>query len=100
MAVLRAVGAHAYHVIVLFMLESMFVVTSACLLGVILLYAIQNIMQSFIVKNYAIHLTLNPLDTGQILILLSAILLSMLLSLVPGFIAYKRSLQDGLMVKI
>ncbi|MFK5893397.1 MAG: ABC transporter permease [Pseudomonadota bacterium] len=100
MAVLRAVGAHAYHVIVLFMLESLFVVTSACVSGIALLYAIQTMMQSFVAKNYGIHLAFHALDTQQLLILLSAILLSLLLSLIPGFIAYKRSLQDGLMVKI
>ncbi len=100
MAVLRAVGAHAYHVILLFMLESMFVVITGCLLGTILLYTILTAVQSFIANNYGIHLVLNPPDTQQLLIFLIAVLLSILLSLIPGFIAYKRSLQDGLMVKI
>jgi putative ABC transport system permease protein len=100
MAVLRAVGAHAYHVIILFMLESVFVVIGGLLLGIALLYSIQYLIQAFLVETYGIYLSITMLDGQQILILLMAILLSMLLSLIPGFIAYKRSLQDGLMVKI
>lgn len=100
MAVLRAVGAHAYHVIILFMLESVFVVIGGCLLGIALLYGVQYLIQAFLVEAYGIYLSITMLDGQQILILLMAILLSMLLSLIPGFIAYKRSLQDGLMVKI
>ncbi len=100
MAVLRAVGAHAYHVIMLFMLESVFVVAGSCLLGVVLLYGMQYVLQPFIAETYGIHLGISLLDGQQILILMVAVLLSILLSLIPGLIAYKRSLQDGLMIKI
>jgi putative ABC transport system permease protein len=100
MAVLRAVGAHAHHVIVLFVLESILVVLGGCVLGVAMLYSMQAIMQSFIADNYGLFLSIKMLDAGQITILLVALLLAVLLSLIPGFIAYKRSLQDGLMVRI
>jgi putative ABC transport system permease protein len=100
MAVLRAVGAHAYHVIVLFVLESLFVVIGGCLLGVGLLYGAQTLIQPFMAENYGIHLLISVLDKEQMLILMLAVLAGLLLSIIPGFIAYKRSLQDGLMVKI
>jgi len=100
MAVLRAVGAHAYHVIVLFILESLFVVIGGCLIGVGLLYGAQYLLQPFMAENYGIHLIINALDSEQMMILMAAILAGLLLSIIPGFIAYKRSLQDGLMVKI
>ncbi|MEW5009273.1 MAG: FtsX-like permease family protein [Cycloclasticus sp.] len=100
MAVLRAVGAHAYHVVVLFALEALLVVMGGALLGIAILYAMQVIMQPIIAENYGLFLSIKMLDAEQIVILLAALLLAIILSLIPGFIAYKRSLQDGLMVKI
>ena len=100
MAVLRAVGAHAYHVIVLFMLESVFVVVGSSMLGIALLYSSLYVLQPIIAEIYGIYLNITLLDGQQVLILGAALLLSVLLSLIPGWIAYKRSLQDGLMVKM
>lgn len=100
MAVLRAVGAHAYHVIVLFVLESLFVVIGGCLLGVGLLYGAQHLIQPLMAENYGLYLMINALDTEQMIMLMVAILAGLLLSVIPGVIAFKRSLQDGLMVKI
>ena len=100
MAVLRAVGAHAYHIIVLFVLEAILVVMGGFLFGIAMLYAMQAIMQPILADSYGIFLSLKMLDGEQIIILLVALLLAIILSLIPGLIAYKRSLQDGLMVKI
>jgi len=100
MAVLRAVGAHPYHVIILFMLEAMLVVIVGCLVGIALLYGLQIIMQPIVAHSYGIYLHAQWPDTMQIIFLGLVLMLAMLLSLIPGVIAYKRSLQDGLMVKI
>jgi len=100
MAVLRAVGAHAYHVIVLFVLEAILVVMGGVSLGIAILYAMQVIMQPIIAENYGVFLSIKMLDSEQLVILLAALLLAVIFSLIPGLIAYKRSLQDGLMVKI
>jgi putative ABC transport system permease protein len=100
MAVLRAVGAHAYHVIVLFVLEAILVVLGGFLFGIAMLYTMQAIIQPIIAESYGIFLEIKMLDGEQMIILLIALLLAIILSLIPGFIAYKRSLQDGLMVKI
>nr|VFJ70225.1 MAG: putative ABC transport system permease protein [Candidatus Kentron sp. FW] len=100
MAVLRAVGAHAYHVVVLFMLESVLVVAGGCLLGVALLYGARYLLQPVIAAHYGIHLAIAPPDGWQLLILAAAIALGALLSLIPGAIAYRRALRDGLMVRV
>jgi putative ABC transport system permease protein len=100
MAVLRAVGAHAYHVMLLFILEATFVVAGGCVLGIALLYLIQSLIQPLVADLYGIHISLSLLDAEQLLVLGAAVLLGILFSLIPGLIAYKRSLQDGLMVKI
>jgi len=100
MAVLRAVGAHAYHVILLFIIEALLVVFTGCVVGIVLLYGLQIILQAIVAQNYGIHLSAQWPDMMQIAILGLAFLLAILLSLIPGLIAYKRSLQDGLMVKV
>jgi len=109
MAVLRAVGAHPYHIMILFALEASFVVLAGCFFGVLCLYLIQILFQPLIANFYGLHLIANFyglhlaisfLDREQFYILSAAILVSLLLSLIPGYIAYKRSLTDGLSVKI
>ncbi len=99
MAVLRAVGAHPYHIMILFSLEALFVVSSGCFFGVLSLYLIQILIQPLITELYGLHLAINFLDSEQFVILIIAVFLSLLLSLIPGYIAYKQSLTDGLTVK-
>ena len=84
----------------LLVLEAILIVAGGVLLGVAILYAMQVIMKPIIAENYGLFLSIKMLDTEQIAILLAALLLAIFFSLIPGFIAYKRSLQDGLMVKI
>jgi hypothetical protein len=47
-----------------------------------------------------IYITISALDIEQMMIACGAISLGVLFSLIPGLIAYKRSLQDGLMIKV
>lgn len=100
MAILRAVGARAYHIVFLFMLEATFVVVGGCVLGVILLYITQSLVQPLLTELYGIHLSSGLLDVEQLLIITTAMLFGMLLSLLPGWLAYRQSLQDGLTIKI
>ncbi|MCV6639598.1 FtsX-like permease family protein [Candidatus Albibeggiatoa sp. nov. NOAA] len=99
MAILRTVGAHGYHIGLLFMLEAIFIVAGGCGLGVVLFYIVQIMLQSWLSASYGLYLTISLLDTQQWMILGAAILFGMLLSLLPAWLAYRYSLQDGLMVK-
>jgi len=76
------------------------VVLAGCFFGVLCLYLIQILFQPLIANFYGLHLAISFLDREQFYILSAAILVSLLLSLIPGYIAYKRSLTDGLSVKI
>ncbi len=100
MAVLRAVGAHAYQVLLLFMIEAFLMVLSGCLLAMMMLFVLLHIMQPILLDLYGFNLVLKGLDSQQWLLLLSVLIVSVLFSLIPGFIAYKRSLQDGLTVRL
>jgi putative ABC transport system permease protein len=100
MAVLRAVGAHPYQIVLLFVLETTLVVSAGCVLGMGLLYLLLIALNPVLVQEYGINIAVTPPDIGQWGLIVLAILLGAIASLVPGFIAYRRSLQDGLAIKV
>jgi putative ABC transport system permease protein len=100
MAVLRAVGAHPYQIVLLFVLETTLVVLAGCVLGMGLLYLLLIALNPVLVQEYGINIAVTPPDIGQWGLIVLAILLGAIASLVPGFIAYRRSLQDGLAIKV
>lgn len=100
MAVLRAVGAHPYHIILLFMLETFFIVLGGCLVGAGLLYGLLFLLRPFLIQSYGINIGITLPDGQQWLLFVVVLLLGIIVSLIPGVIAYKRSLQDGLAIKV
>ncbi len=100
MAVLRAIGAHPYHIILLFMLETFFILLAGCLIGAAVLYLLLFLSQGILVQSFGINIAITLPDTQQWLLFAVVIFLGMLVSLIPGLIAYKRSLQDGLAIKV
>lgn len=100
MAVLRAVGAHPYHILLLFVLETVCIVFVGYLLGMGILYLLLVLSQSFLVESYGVNIAITPPDAQQWILFAVVLLLSILVSLVPGLIAYRRSLQDGLAIKV
>ena len=99
-AVLRAIGARPASIVLLIMLETLFVVVAGCLVGVGLLYGLLAIGRPMVASRFGIEISLPWLDTTQGLIMATVVVGATLVSLVPGFIAYRRSLQDGLAMKV
>jgi len=99
MAVFRAIGAHPYQIILLFVLETFFIIIAAAL-GVLLLYLLLAVSKPIILNWIGISLQISPLDVQQWLIVLVIVGIALLSSLIPGLIAYRRSLQDGLMIRV
>lgn len=100
MAVLRAVGAHPSHIVLLFVLETLMIVVAGCLLGLGLLYVGLVLAQPVLANLYGITIALTPPDAGQWAMIGVAVLLALLISLIPGVIAYRRSVQDGLSIRV
>lgn len=100
MAVLRAVGAHPYHILLLFVLETVFIVFIGYLLGMGALYLLLVLTQQLLVDLYGVNIAITLPDSQQWLLFAIVLLLSVLVSLIPGLIAYRRSLQDGLAIKV
>ena len=100
MAILRAVGAHPYHIILLFALETFFVVSFGSFLGIVSLYLFLRLVGPLLMQSYGISFVVTTLDVQQLLLIAGVVFAGVMFSLIPGFIAYRRSLQDGLMVKV
>lgn len=100
MAILRAVGASPWHVFVLFVLESFVLVGAGCLLGISLIYAVLLLARPWVMAQYGFHLSWWLPDSTELLLLAAISGLGLLFSLIPGAIAYRRSLQDGLTVRV
>ncbi len=100
MAILRAVGARPWQVLCLLVLEALWVCAMGCALGVLLLMGGVLLAQPLIAHQFGLHIGL-PLLDGFALSLLGIILaLAAVLGTIPGLIAYRRSLQDGLTVRV
>ncbi|TXH70002.1 MAG: FtsX-like permease family protein [Thiothrix sp.] len=99
MAILRAVGAHPYHILVLFILETLVLTLIGCLLGMFLAYLLVWGARPWVLAEYGFYLRtwLPDLDSFNLLALVTGF--GALLSLLPGIIAYRRSLQDGLTIR-
>ena len=76
------------------------VISGGCVLGVIASYLVQLIAQPILVQLYGIHIHIMFPDGEQWAIIAGALLLGLFFSLLPGLIAYRRSLQDGLTLKV
>lgn len=100
MAVLRAVGAHPYHILLLFVLETLFIIFVGYLVGVGLLYLLLVLAQPLLVAQYGVFVAVTLPDAQQWFLFATVLVLGVVVSLIPGLIAYRRSLQDGLAIKV
>lgn len=99
-AVLRAIGARAAHVVLLIVLETLLVVIAGCIAGVVMLYGLLAIGRPIIVNRTGVDIGITWLDSTQLTIMAGVVFGAMLVALVPGLIAYRRSIQDGLALKV
>ena len=100
MAILRAVGAHPRQVFLLFVLEALILAVLGPLLGAVLVMLGVQLAQPWVAAEYELHLRSWLPQAGDGLLLLLVAGLAVIFSIIPGMIAYRRSLQDGLTVRI
>ncbi|MEZ5449088.1 MAG: FtsX-like permease family protein, partial [Thiolinea sp.] len=100
MAILRAVGAHPRQVFLLFVLEALLLALLGALLGALLVGLGVQLARPWVAAEYGLQLRswLPQAADGGLLLLVVG--LAVIFSAIPGLIAYRRSLQDGLTVRI
>ena len=99
-AVLRAIGARGRHVVLLIVLETLLVVAAGCVLGIGMLYGLLAVARPVVARRYGVDLAATWLDSTQLGIIGGVIGAAVLVALIPAFIAYRRSIQDGLALKV
>ena len=99
-AILRSIGAHPLYIFLLLMIETVVLALAGCLLGIILVLVLLMIIKPILITQYGLFISAIPLSIEMAYVLAIVIGLAALLGLIPSFIAYKRSLKDGLTVKV
>jgi putative ABC transport system permease protein len=100
MAILRAVGASALTVFLLLMLEAVVIATTGVILGVALMYVTLFFARGAIAERWGIALSMGTPSWSEYALLVAVIVLAALVGCIPAWIAYRRSLADGLQTRL
>jgi len=99
MAILRSVGARPVHIFGLFLFESSILTTIGTLSGLVLMYAIQIIIQPIVNDHLGIFIPFSLLSMREFYLIGFIILAGTIIGSVPAHQAYRKSLIDGMMVR-
>jgi putative ABC transport system permease protein len=100
MAVLRAAGAHPWYLFVLVQLEVLLVTVVSMLSAAALLFVSLVVLQDKLAADYGLFVGLNIIRLNTLYWAGAIVLLSALLAMVPGVLAYRKTLSDGLTVRL
>jgi putative ABC transport system permease protein len=100
MAILRSVGARPGTVLGLLTLEAVALTTAGIALGVGLLYAIIALLRDLAASRFGLFLGLGPPTVPELVALLAIFAAGLLVGLLPAWLGYRRSLSDGLTVRV
>ena len=97
MAILRSIGASPHTILALLMIESVFMSIAGVILGLIALYIVLICIYPFLNNTFGIYIEVAPIYEREITILISIIIISSIVSIIPAIRAYRLSLNDGMM---
>lgn len=100
MAVLRATGAHPGYLFALVQIEVLLITLGAMLAAVLLLTAMLFGLQDMLASEYGLFISLNIIKITTMYWAAVILALALLLAAVPGVVAYRKSLSDGLSVRL
>ncbi|MBK5970490.1 MULTISPECIES: ABC transporter permease [Thiorhodovibrio] len=100
MAILRSVGARPWHIFALIMGETGALMLLGMGSGLGLLYAMLLAAQPLLQSAFGISITLGAPPPGEWLLLASLLAAGVLVGAIPAYLAYRRSLIDGLSIRL
>ncbi|CFX25724.1 conserved membrane protein of unknown function [Candidatus Filomicrobium marinum] len=100
MAILRAAGARPVTILGLLAAEAGMLTAAGVATGTVLLYAALFILRPILDREYGLNLSIAPPTTSEGLTLAVIVLAGFIAGLVPAMLAYRRSLADGMTVRI
>jgi putative ABC transport system permease protein len=100
MAVLRAAGAHPGYLFMLIQLEVLCIIVSAMTAAAVLLFASMFVLQDRLAAEWGLFIGLNIIKLTTLYWAAAIVVFAALLAVIPGVVAYKRALADGLTVRL
>ena len=100
MAILRAIGSGPRRILTLFLLESLLLAFSGCLLGVGLMIGSITLLEGYVEREFGLYLRWQGFTPQHGLYLAIVLATSLLIGLIPAWRAYRNTLADGLSVRI
>jgi putative ABC transport system permease protein len=100
LAILRALGAGPWELFALLALESLLLTVAGCVLGLGLVYGLAALAGGWAQGQFGLTLSLAPPTPREWQLLAGVVGAGLVASLVPGWQAYRRSLADGMTVRI
>ena len=99
-AILRSVGATPWHVFALILFEAAVIVCAGLIVGLLLFYAAIATAGPLLAEEFGLHMGLDAPSLREWAILLTVGAFGTLASLFPAFRVYRRTLADGLTLRI
>jgi len=100
MAILRACGARPWQVSGLLLLEAVLIVAAGILTGVLLAWAVLQVSAPLLLDRLGIAVGFDAFEPWQWLVLAAVGAAGVLIALVPAVMAYRRTLADGMQVRL
>lgn len=100
MAILRAAGAHPGYLFVLIQLEVLLITLFAMLGAATLLYSSLFLLQDSIAAEFGLFISLHIIKLQTLYWAGAVLVLASLLATIPGVLAYRKALSDGLTVRL
>ena len=100
MAILRSVGARPSHIFLLLISEALVIATLGMMLGILCTYVALAIAQPLMQASYGLQLQWPAWSLGDLIILCGFLLAATLAGAIPALQAYRRSLADGLTLRL
>ena len=100
MAILRSVGARPATVMGLLTTEAGVLTLAGVVLGTVLLYVSLFFLRPIVDRLYGLNLAISAPTSGEFMTLAAIVLAGLIAGLVPAVLAYRRSLADGMTVRI
>ena len=100
MAILRAVGAAPRHIFALLLMEALALSVGGVLAGYALLEIALGVFAPLIESRYGLYLPGRLPTTDEVILLAGIAAGGLMVGLVPAFIAYRRSIADGMNVTL
>lgn len=100
MAILRAAGAHPWYLFVLIQLEVLLITLLSMLSATALLFISLYLLQDKLAADFGLFISLQIVKLTSVYWAGAILLLSAVLATVPGVLAYRKALADGLTIRL